>query len=82
MSYRRMTKPERKKHIRRKYRSFKEKVFVFSSFVIVLVVLVTAFIASIQQNFDPILPILIFAGIIVFGMVALLFVDMIFWESE
>ena len=82
MSYRRMTKAERKKHIRRTYRDPREKIFVFASVVIVLIILITAFVYSLRQNFDPVLPIIIFIGIVITSMIGLFFVDIYFWESE
>ena len=82
MSYRKMTKEERKKHIRRKYRETKEKVFVFASVVIILIVLFTVFVYSLQQNYDPMLPIIIFIGILLAGMIGLFFIDLFSWESE
>lgn len=82
MSYRSMTKEERKKHIRRKFRTNREKIYVFASVVIILIVLVTVFVYSLQQNYDPVLPILIFAGIVVAGMIGIFFIDLFSWESE
>jgi Na+-translocating ferredoxin:NAD+ oxidoreductase RnfE subunit len=82
MSYRKMTRPERKRHIRRKYFENRVKIFVLASFVIILVILVTAFAWSLRQSPDPVIPVLIFAGIVVTVMLGLLFVDIVFWESE
>ena len=76
------TRSERKKHLRKKYFRPKEKTFVLSAFVILLVVLVTVFAWSLQQNMDPILPVLALVGILTMFMFALFFIDMYFWESE
>jgi hypothetical protein len=82
MSYRRMTKKERKEHIRKRYRSPKDKIYALSVFIVIMAVLVYAFIISLNQNIDPILPVLVLIGIIITFMIGLFFIDMIFWESE
>ena len=82
MSYRNMTKPERKRHVRRKFFGIKEKVFVLASFLVIVLVLIVSFAASLQQNYDPILPVLIFAGIVLAVMAGIFFVDLIWWDTE
>ena len=82
MSYRRMTKKERRGHIRKHYLNPKEKVYVLSVFLVIMAVLIYAFILSLNQNIDPILPVLVFAGIIAAFAIGLFFIDLIFWESE
>lgn len=82
MSYRRMTKEERKKHIRSKYFSVRHKVYVFAVFLVIMLLLVYAFLLSLNQNIDPILPVIIFLAIVVAFVIGLFFVDMVFWESE
>ena len=82
MSYRKMTKPERKKHIRRKYRTGKEKLYILAFFIFLLVILSFALFHTIRYAYHPIVPIMIFVGIAITGMFGLLFIDMFFWESE
>ncbi len=82
MSYRKMTKEERKRHIREKYYGIKEKIFVLSFFIAILIILVVVFFYSIQQNLDPIISVLVFIAVILFAMIGIFFIDMVFWESE
>jgi hypothetical protein len=82
MSYVHPTKKERKEGMRGKYFGRKEKIFAITTFVIAMLILLWTFVFSLTQNFDPILPVAIFVGMLVFGMAGVLFIDIIFWETE